>query len=121
MTAYNSAHETYGKIAQMVKTPKRIEYEVFAKITHKLKETAVRKNRAYPNFVEALYQNRKLWTLLATDVSDRDNGLDDTLRGQILYLAEFTHLYTSRVLSEKLSVRPLLDINSAILRGLKDA
>lgn len=121
MNTYNSAQEIYGSIAQMVKTPKRVEYEVFAKITHKLKETAVQKKRAYPSFVEALYQNRKLWTLLATDVSDRENGLDQTLRGQILYLAEFTHVYTSRVLNEKLSVRPLLDINSAILRGLKDA
>lgn len=121
MNAINSAKEIYGNVTHMVKTPKRIEYEIFAKVTHQLKNAAIGKSENYPNFITALHQNRRLWTLLATDVADASNQLTPQLRGQIVYLAEFTNTYTSRVISEKISVRPLLDINTAILRGLKDS
>ena len=120
MNAYISAQDTYKSVSQTVKTPKRVEYELFAKVTHQLKLAATQKKSSFPKFVEALHQNRKLWRILASDVAQTGNLLDADVKGQILYLAEFTHAYTSRVMSEQITVRPLLDINAAVLRGLKD-
>jgi flagellar protein FlaF len=68
---------------------------------------------------EALYDNRKLWGIFATDVADPGNPLPKDLKARLFYLAEFTNHHTSKVLAREASVEPLIDINTAILRGLR--
>ena len=72
-----------------------------------------------PQLLEALHENRKLWRTLAIDVADKDNALPKDLRARIFYLAEFTDHHTNAVIRKKVSAVPLLEINTAILRGLK--
>jgi len=69
--------------------------------------------------IEAMHENRKLWTALAADVASSDNGLTQELRARIFYLAEFTVEHTRKVLRNKATAVPLLEINSAILGGLQ--
>jgi flagellar protein FlaF len=66
----------------------------------------------------ALQENRRLWTVLATDLADEANGLPDILRARLLFLAEFTLLNGSRALKDAGAMQPLIDINSAVMRGL---
>ncbi len=69
--------------------------------------------------VQALHENRELWTLLATDVADKDNKLPAQLRAQIFYLAEFTNHHTRQVLAQDATADVLVEINTAVMRGLR--
>ena len=64
-------------------------------------------------------KTKKLWGILAADISDKDNTLPKELRGRIFYLYEFTSQHTSKVLRKEASVDVLLDINTAVMRGLR--
>ena len=68
---------------------------------------------------EALHANRKLWKIFAIDVADPGNKLPKDLKARLFYLAEFTSHHTSKVLARQATAEPLLEINTAILRGLR--
>ena len=65
-----------------------------------------------------IHENRQMWDTLAVNVIDDANELPNTLRAQIFYLAEFTTIHSRLVLKGTANVQPLIDINTAILRGL---
>ena len=118
MNTQTLANRAYSQIARSTQTPRRAEYDLFARITHRIKTQAEAGPSAYPGLVAALSDNQKLWTTLAVDVVDHENGLPSELRAQIFYLAEFVHQHTSKVLAKKARIKPLLEINAAIMRGL---
>lgn len=113
------AQRAYAPTTAPTRSNRSIEYEVIARVTHRLKKAI--ETGQFVKLVEALNENRKLWRALAIDVSDDDNGLPSDLRARIFYLAEFTDHHTSEVLSKRANAVPLLEINTAILRGLKPA
>ena len=117
MNALDMARTAYTSNVAPIRTERGIEYDAFARVTHRLKTADPGKN--YPAFVQALHENRQLWTLLAVDVADEANSLPQGLRAQIFYLAEFTAHQTSKVLSLGESPEALIEINTAIMRGLR--
>ncbi|MCT4608173.1 MAG: flagellar biosynthesis regulator FlaF [Pelagimonas sp.] len=118
MNAQSLAKRAYAQTARSTRTPRGIEYELIARITHRIKSAAEEGTFAYPKLVEALSDNQKLWTTLAIDVADKDNALPQELRAQIFYLAEFVQHQTAKVLNKQGRITPLLEINAAILKGL---
>lgn len=118
MNAHSMALRAYSQTATSTRTERRIEYELIARVTHRIRAAAQKGKKGYPELVEALSDNRKLWTAFAVDVSDCDNSLTPSLRAQIFYLAEFTQAHTSRILAGKAKVTPILEINTAVLKGL---
>lgn len=112
------AQKGYAQHARTTQTPRSTEYELIARVTHRIKSAAEAGPRAYPKLVEALSDNSRLWTTLAVDVADDGNELPQDLRARIFYLAEFVQLHTSKVLARKARIAPLLEINAAVLRGL---
>ncbi len=119
MTPNALAQQAYAQANAPTRTPRKIEYDAIARITFQLKAAAQKGKKEFPALVAAIHENRKLWTLLATMVADPQNELPESLRAQIFYLAEFTRQHSSRVLSGEESVRPLLEVNAAILKGLR--
>lgn len=119
MNAQNLARRAYTNRSAPIRTPRGTEYEVFANISHRLKAAALKGKFGFPALAEAIHDNRKLWTILAVDVADKDNGLPRDLRARIFYLAEFTQTHSREVLRNGASVAPLLEINAAIMRGLR--
>ena len=115
MNGSMAAKSAYNKEAGLVQAPRQAEYAIFAKITRRLSATEKQNHKA---FVYALHQNRKLWSTIARDVADTENKLPPGLRAQIFYLAEFTYIHTSKILSENAALQPLIDVNLAIMRGL---
>jgi flagellar protein FlaF len=111
------AQRAYAPTAAPTKSERSIEFEVIARITSRLK--AAIEDTKFPKLLEALHENRRLWRALATDVADPDNMLPQDLRARIFYLAEFTNHHTSKVIAREASAVPLLEVNTAILRGLK--
>ena len=108
-----SAYST-GQQAPL-RTNRGTEYAAFSRVTSRLKAA-----RSFNTLVAAVHENRRLWTALAADVADSSNELSPELRARIFYLARFTAHHSSQVLRRKADVRPLLEINTAIMRGLGD-
>lgn len=119
MNAISMAQRAYAPNSASIRTLRGTEYEVVARITHRLKAAAENLPADFPSLAMALHENRSLWTVLAVDVADPNNELPQDLRARIFYLAEFTNQHTSKVLTNEATVAPLLEINTAILRGLK--
>ena len=113
MNAIELAQRAYAPTMSAVRTPRSSEHQLFTQITARL-----RRAEKHADLVQALHDNRKLWTTLAIDVADDNNNLPDTLRAQIFYLAEFTQFHTSKVLRRQANQQALIDINDAILGGL---
>ncbi|PIE16232.1 MAG: flagellar biosynthesis regulator FlhF [Rhodobacterales bacterium] len=118
MNAFNMAKTAYANTSTPIRTPRGNEYDAFARITHRLKSYASDKTQ-FHQLVAALHDNMKLWTLLAADVSDQDNTLPKMLRGRVFYLYEFTAQHTKKVLQNQASVDVLIDINTAMMSGLR--
>ena len=113
------AQKTYEDAHTPVKTGKSVEYQIFTKVTYRLSRTTKGGFEDYKELVGALHDNRRLWTLLAADVASDENELPKQLRAQIFYLAEFTEKHSKEVLAGKADVQPLIEINTAIMRGLR--
>lgn len=120
MDAAQHAKTGYRAATRSVRTPRKMEYDVLASITYRLRSAAEKGQDGFIDLVNALNDNRRLWTIFFTDVSDRRNGFPKELKARILYLAEFTFQHTRKVLARTHSVQPLLEINTAILRGLRN-
>lgn len=120
MNATLLAQNAYRQDAQAVRTHRGVEYDAIARITHALKTAARHGSTGFPELAAAIHDNRRLWTILATDAADAGNQFPDTLRARIMYLAEFTRLHSSKVLNEKASPAPLIEVNTAILKGLRN-
>jgi flagellar protein FlaF len=111
------AYKDYSPSSSL-KSPRDSESEIILSVTRKLKRCAACKKEDFASFASSVHSNRKLWTLLSIDVSHKDNALQSEVKSNILYLGEFVQQYSRKVLKEDLSVRPLIDINLALLRGL---
>ncbi len=107
----------YGASSVHIRTPRSIEYELLARVTARLK-AACTESVPFARLAEALTENNELWTTLAGDVAESNNGLPAELRAQLFYLFEFTFQHTQKVLKREASAEVLIEINTAVLRGL---
>lgn len=113
------AKTAYSQPGDAILTPRGVEFEVFARITQRLKAAQKLGPTGFATLARAIYDNRRLWTVLASDVASSGNSLPRDLRARIFYLHEFTQTHSSRVLKGKGEVDVLIDINMAIMRGLR--
>ncbi|WP_282078177.1 flagellar biosynthesis regulator FlaF [Epibacterium ulvae] len=119
MNAALKAKNAYGKARATTRTPIDIEYELIGQLTHRIIAAAQKGKPGFNDLVAALHDNQKLWTTFAADIAYADNALPDALKTNIVYLSQFTAHHTGQVLARKADVRPLVEINTAIMRGLR--
>ena len=110
-TGYAAATRTTG-------VPRDIEYHAFSRVTGKLTR-AVEDDLPFADLAAALHENMTLWRAIALDIADKSNGLTDQLRAQIFYLFEFTLAHTPKVLKGTADAKALIEINTAIMNGLR--
>lgn len=113
------AQSAYRHTADPIRTQRGTEYAVIARITQRLRNAVLKADKSYPELVAALDENRKLWTAFATDVASDENALPSDLRARIFFLAEFTLMQTGKILAGSASAKPLIEINLAVMRGLR--
>lgn len=113
------AHTAYAQPAAPVRTPRSAEYDVIARVTQRLSTAMRHRKDDHPGFIKALSDNERLWTTLAADVASPGNGLSAPLRAKLFYLARFTSLHSRKVRDDGASADVLIDINTAVLRGLR--
>lgn len=118
MTTSFLAKSAYNSVNSAVKTERGTEHAAFERVTAKLSRAA-RPDAGMSERAAALHDNRRLWTLMAANVADANNALPQSLRAQIFYLAEFTLQHSRKALTEGLPIAPLIDINTAVMRGLR--
>ncbi|SMX47460.1 flagellar biosynthesis regulator FlaF [Actibacterium lipolyticum] len=122
MTAHLRAKTAYSAPLQAaIRTPRSIEYDIFAQVTARLKQAGADPKTGFPVLAAALHDNRKLWTALAADVAEAGNSLPEALRAQLFYLAEFTNAHTRKILSGTETPEILVEINTSVMRGLSNA
>ncbi|MEM9199854.1 MAG: flagellar biosynthesis regulator FlaF [Pseudomonadota bacterium] len=113
------AQNAYAQAGRAEATPRRTEYQAFARITHRLVTAHAEGKPAFPKLAAAVAENRKLWTILAEDLALADNSLPEGLRAGLLSLAIFTTLHTDAVLAGRADAQALIDVNTAVMRGLR--
>jgi len=74
---------------------------------------------AFPALAAAMLDNNRLWTVFAVDLSDAGNQFPQDLRARLFYLAEFVIQHTPKVLNGSAKADALVDINLAVMRGLR--
>ena len=118
MNVIEQARQAYAPVNSPLRTDRSTELQIFSQTTSRLRLAATATPPDFARLAAALHENRRLWTLLAADVADADNGLTQDLRAQIFYLAEFTAYHSRKVLKDDATVDALIDINLAVMRGL---
>ena len=119
MNAQLFARTAYGRPETPIRSARQIEYDLFAKITQRLAQADQQRETHFPAFMKALHDNVQLWRVLATDVASSGNGLPQQLRARLFYLYQFTDQHSRKVMKHEASVEVLVDINKAIMRGLR--
>ena len=119
MNVAELARTAYGSAGAHVQSDRGTEYSVFSRITRDLKHATDQGGPGFPKLVKALHENRKLWSILASDVASDENMLPAQLRARIFYLAEFTLSETQKILAGDQNAEGLIDINTIIMRGLR--
>jgi flagellar biosynthesis activator protein FlaF len=114
-----AARNTYARPEAPQKTPRSLEYDLLARITQRLSSAWSTRTANYPALVAALDENQRVWSTLAADVADPGNTLPSKLRAQLFYLYEFTAVHSRAIRDNKGSVDVLVDINTAVMRGLR--
>lgn len=119
MTAHPTFKTAYEKPDMSLRPMRNIEYEALAKVSKKLSHAWQHKQTDFSAFVTALHENLSLWRLLASDVANNDNVLPAALRAKLFYLFEFVKKQTHLAMRNVSGVEVLLDINTAVMRGLR--
>lgn len=120
MNASKQAQQAYSAARGTARTPRRIEYETLGRLSARMRSAAAEGPTGFTSLARAVHDNRRLWTVFAAQAVSAENHLPDTLKSRILYLSEFTRQHSSKVLARSASVEPLLDINAAVMAGLRD-
>lgn len=118
MNIIDQARHAYAPKTSALRSGRSAEHHLFSEVTTRLRITADRLPSNYVAFAEAIHANRAVWTHLAAQVADDDNALSEDLRARIFYLSEFTAFHSRKVLKGEADVAPLIEINTAIMRGL---
>jgi flagellar protein FlaF len=96
-----------------------IEVKLFAEITAGLVRARRAGKPGFHELVAALHRNRTLWDALLADLAHEGNGLPDPLKAELIRLGHFVRQCTARVLKWEEDVEILIDVNNAILAGLR--
>lgn len=119
MTALAQAQSAYARPDAPGRTPRALEYELFARVTRRLSSAMSGPQDHRAALVRALHDNLALWRTLAQDVAEGSNGLPADLRARLFYLYEFSDQHSRKVLDGRAGVGVLVEINTAVMRGLR--
>ena len=119
MTALDQARAAYGVSARAIRTPRDMEHDALARVTHRLKRAQEGASTPFADLARAIHDNRTLWTIFAAELAGPGNGLPVDLRAGLLSLARFVDSHSTKVLRGSADMEPLIEINVAVMRGLR--
>jgi flagellar protein FlaF len=118
----HQAARTYGAVAKQVASPRELEANLLLKAASQLQAIREAWEGKKHGLDEALLYNRKLWTILLTSVTNKDNPLPTEIRQNVANLGLFVMKQTVSVMAEPSprSLAPLIHINRELAAGLLD-
>lgn len=114
---HSEARSAYSTTA--IRTPRAAEYGVFAQVTQRLMAVDENDRSGFAQLADAVVDNQRLWAALSEDLMGEHNALPLALRAQLVSLAEFVRRHSISVLGGKASIAALVDVNTAIMKGLR--
>ncbi|MEM7637643.1 MAG: flagellar biosynthesis regulator FlaF [Pseudomonadota bacterium] len=115
------AQKAYGEVRNRTADSRSIERALFRQITDAMIEAQDLKQSDPAKWANAINRNLDLWTLLASDLMNPDNGLDAGLRKSLLELSVFVRRSSTKILAGADELPDLIDINESIIKGLANA
>ena len=109
-----NAYAAYREASITADDPRAIEYKLMAKAA-----TALELSAEDPiQLPAAIFDNRRLWQTLVTDLSDPGNKLPDRMKADLIGLGLFVERHSEKVLRREADVAVLIDINRTVMKGL---
>ncbi|UXU75356.1 MULTISPECIES: flagellar biosynthesis regulator FlaF [unclassified Paracoccus (in: a-proteobacteria)] len=115
--SFLSAADAFRDANSGIGTYREIEYKVIAGITREL-QTAIRQDDRLL-LVKAIDANNRLWSRFQDDLLAAGNRLPQDLKISLLSLARFSLRHGSLVFDGVADADVLVDINLAIMKGLR--
>ena len=119
MSTLNLARTAYARPQAPARNLRSIEYDALAQATQRLMRGWDTRKTDFPALAAAVNDNTQLWSTLAADVVLPENGLPAPLRAQLFYLYQFCEAHARKVLAGTAGIEDLVDINTAVMRGLR--
>jgi flagellar protein FlaF len=116
--AAQAAHG-YQAVRLHTDSPRQLEARLLAEITAGLVRAQRAGKPGFQDLVAVLHRNRTLWEALVADLALDSNALPIALKAQLIQLGHFVRAFTARILRGEDDVQPLIDVNNAILEGLR--
>ncbi|MDO5631694.1 MAG: flagellar biosynthesis regulator FlaF [Paracoccus sp. (in: a-proteobacteria)] len=110
-----NAHAPYG--SHTVRTAKDSEYDVFARVTRMLRQSA--NDGGTADSIRAVQKNNELWTILAADLAHPHNGLPDEVKAGLISLAMFSVRHGHAVMNGTATADALIEVNLSVMKGLR--
>ena len=110
--------QAYKTAATRAENPREMEYRLFGQVTRALMHASTADPSDIATRIDALDWNRRLWSALATDCANPDNGMDKSLRAQIISISLFVSRHSSAVMRGEDDFESLIDINRMVMQGL---
>lgn len=117
----------YKRTITETENPKQIERRVMTRVNSHLVasadtfdagDTTLRLQMLSDGLRAALADNEKLWATLKQDLISPSNKMPQEMRASLISLGMFVERHTGSVLSGKGELRPLINVNNAIISGL---
>lgn len=119
MNAQHFAQAAYGRPETPLRSARQIEYDLLARVTQNLTCATREKERNFSQFIAALQANTRLWRAFAIDAAGSGNALSEALRARIIYLFQFCEQHGRKAMQGQATPDILIEINTAIMRGLR--
>lgn len=119
MNTAQMARSAYARPDAPQRSPRAVEYDIFARVTRALTDAWARHEADHPALVRALHDNGSLWRTLAADLAEPGNSLPPDLKARLFYLHEFTAAHSRKVLDGAAGAEVLIEVNTAVMRGLR--
>ena len=110
--------QAYKTAATRTENPREMEYRLFGQVTRALMHASTVEPSDIATRIDALDWNRRLWSVLATDCANPDNGMDKSLRAQIISISLFVSRHSSTIMRGEDDFEALIDINQMVMQGL---
>jgi flagellar biosynthesis activator protein FlaF len=114
------AAQAYGKVARQIATPRELEANLLLRAAAQLQAVRDEWQEGHADLHDALFFNRKLWTILMTSVTSDDNQLAPEIRQNVANLGLFVMNQTVAATGEPHpdKLRSLININRELAAGL---
>ncbi|GAA6209876.1 flagellar biosynthesis regulator FlaF [Cognatishimia sp. WU-CL00825] len=119
----------YKRTISDTESPRQIERRVFTSVTAEIEQKYLAFDQAEnggeklrilaEGLRDALWRNQQVWNAIRGDLIEPGNALPPDLKAGLISLSLWVDTHTQGVMGGTLKVKPLLDINRSIIRGLE--